>query len=624
MSDRKAFQLDEFEPTNYKIWKSKVVEELKGLDYNSLKTKTYDNLFLEPIYFGSENKELLANLSLPFENNFVRSHHFSTNFLDFPISQPNFEQNPKQFNQNLQVDLQMGLSSIFAEINTNTRSVSIYSKDEIHHIFENIDLSQNEISLLFNLSFQNYVDEFLQFFSDSKNSNILKINLLVSPFLEFIANGYFPLNKMNLSQLLTNHVEKVSRYFPNSNTILIDSSTFADSGGNAINELSLAISQFVEILELLENDFSVADLSNKIIFQFSLSPFFMNDIAKIRAFRMLMAKVLEQYKIQHFDYQIWGKSNLFYRTNSEEFTNILRATTESFAGILSQCDRIIIYPHNFRTQIPNDFSRRIARNSQIILTHESHLNKVIDSAGGSSFLENHTISLAEQSWKVFQEIENFGGFFNAFSQNFIQQQIDNSRKAKINDINRRKLSLIGTNVYVKNNSEFSVTELPIVYFKKFEFPTKDVQKLNFSHAGFHFEQLQIFVKNQIEKSIQILGIGEISDYKLRSDFAKSLFETAFFEVNSPQSKILTFEQLHNEIQNSNSKVVVLASKDKFYEELIKNPQNKIQSDKIIVLAGLPKNEIEIYKKLGISDFIYSGMDAFTFLSNLANNLFGEK
>lgn len=617
-------QLDEFDKPTFELWKTKVFDELKGLEFFSLKTKTYDNFFLEPIYTFNENKEILANLSLPFENNFVRNHHFSPNFLDFPISQPNFEQNPKQFNQNLQIDLQMGLSSIFVEINTNTRSVSIQSKDDIHQIFENIDLSKTEISLLFNLSEQNFVDEFINFFHEIPQTETIQKNLLVSPFLEFIANGNFPKNKHNLSQLLANHIKKVNPHFPNSNTILIDSSIFADSGGNAINELSLAISQFVEILELLENDFSVADLSKEIIFQFSLSPFFMNDIAKIRAFRILMANVLEQYKIQHFDYQIWGKSNLFYRTNSEEFTNILRATTESFAGILAQCDRIMIYPHNFRTAIPNDFSRRISRNTQIILNNESHLNKVIDSAGGSYFLENQTISLAEQSWKAFQEIENSGGFFNAFSQNFIQLQIDSSRKNKISDINRRKLSLIGTNIYVKNTSEFSVSELQNVYFKKFEFPTENVEKLNFSHAGFHFENLQIFVKTQLDKTIQILGIGEISDYKLRAEFSKSLFETAFFDVNLSKSKILTFEELHNEIQNSKSKVVVLASKDKFYEELIKNPQNKIQSEKIIILAGLPKNEIEIYKNLGISDFIYSGMDVFTFLSNIAFNLFGKK
>jgi methylmalonyl-CoA mutase len=617
-------QLDEFDKPSFELWKTKVFDELKGLEFFSLKTKTYDNFFLEPIYTFNENKEILANLSLPFENNYVRNHHFSPNFLDFPISQPNFEQNPKQFNQNLQIDLQMGLSSIFAEINTNTRSVSIQSKDDIHQILENIDLSKTEISLLFNLSEQNFVDEFINFFHEIPQTETIQKNLLVSPFLEFIANGNFPKNKHNLSQLLANHIKKVNPHFPNSNTILIDSSIFADSGGNAINELSLAISQFVEILELLENDFSVADLSKEIIFQFSLSPFFMNDIAKIRAFRILMANVLEQYKIQHFDYQIWGKSNLFYRTNSEEFTNILRATTESFAGILAQCDRIMIYPHNFRTAIPNDFSRRISRNTQIILNNESHLNKVIDSAGGSYFLENQTISLAEQSWKAFQEIENSGGFFNAFSQNFIQLQIDSSRKNKISDINRRKLSLIGTNIYVKNTSEFSVSELQNVYFKKFEFPTENVEKLNFSHAGFHFENLQIFVKTQLDKTIQILGIGEISDYKLRAEFSKSLFETAFFDVNLSKSKILTFEELHNEIQNSKSKVVVLASKDKFYEELIKNPQNKIQSEKIIILAGLPKNEIEIYKNLGISDFIYSGMDVFTFLSNIAFNLFGKK
>ncbi len=617
-------QLDEFDKPTFELWKTKVFDELKGLEFFSLKTKTYDNFFLEPIYTFNENKEILANLSLPFENNYVRNHHFSPNFLDFPISQPNFEQNPKQFNQNLQIDLQMGLSSIFVEINTNTRSVSIQSKDDIHQIFENIDLSKTEISLLFNLSEQNFVDEFINFFHEIPQTETIQKNLLVSPFLEFIANGNFPKNKHNLSQLLANHIKKVNLHFPNSNTILIDSSIFADSGGNAINELSLAISQFVEILELLENDFSVADLSKEIIFQFSLSPFFMNDIAKIRAFRILMANVLEQYKIQHFDYQIWGKSNLFYRTNSEEFTNILRATTESFAGILAQCDRIMIYPHNFRTAIPNDFSRRISRNTQIILNNESHLNKVIDSAGGSYFLENQTISLAEQSWKAFQEIENSGGFFNAFSQNFIQLQIDSSRKNKISDINRRKLSLIGTNIYVKNTSEFSVSELQNVYFKKFEFPTENVEKLNFSHAGFHFENLQIFVKTQLDKTIQILGIGEISDYKLRAEFSKSLFETAFFDVNLSKSKILTFEELHNEIQNSKSKVVVLASKDKFYEELIKNPQNKIQSEKIIILAGLPKNEIEIYKNLGISDFIYSGMDVFTFLSNIAFNLFGKK
>ena len=102
-------------------------------------------------------------------------------------------------------------------------------------------------------------------------------------------------------------------------------------------------------------------------------------------------------------------------------------------------------------RIPDSFSRRIARNTQTILREESHLDQVIDAAGGSYYIECLTEEIAKKAWELFQKIEEDGGIFEALSKGIIQSAISEVAKLREKDINKRKNVIVGTNMFADVN-----------------------------------------------------------------------------------------------------------------------------------------------------------------------------
>src|SRR5579863_5552083 len=103
--------------------------------------------------------------------------------------------------------------------------------------------------------------------------------------------------------------------------------------------------------------------------------------------------------------------------------NILRATIAVFAAALGGADAITVLPFTAARGLPDRFARRIARNSQLLLSEESHLHKVADPAAGSGAVENLTDELCQAAWALFQEIEVAGGMAAAIETGLIQSKV---------------------------------------------------------------------------------------------------------------------------------------------------------------------------------------------------------
>lgn len=101
----------------------------------------------------------------------------------------------------------------------------------------------------------------------------------------------------------------------------------------------------------------------------------------------------------------------FNQTLFDAHVNLLRSQTEAMSAALAGVDSITVTPFDAPFQTPDEFSQRIARNQQLLLKEESHLDKVADPAGGSYYVETLTVSLAQEAWKLFMEVDARGGFF---------------------------------------------------------------------------------------------------------------------------------------------------------------------------------------------------------------------
>jgi methylmalonyl-CoA mutase len=173
------------------------------------------------------------------------------------------------------------------------------------------------------------------------------------------------------------------------------------------------------------------------------------EIAKLRALRMLWSRVVavlggneDAQKLSlHVRTSQWNKSVC------DPHNNILRATVEALAGVLGGCDSLQVGAFDEVVRPLDDFSRRIARNTQLILQKECNLTRVIDPAGGSWFAEMVTAELADRAWPLFQEVEKLGGMAAALREGFAQEAIHAVAAEKIQAVACRRDSIVGVNQY---------------------------------------------------------------------------------------------------------------------------------------------------------------------------------
>jgi methylmalonyl-CoA mutase len=132
---------------------------------------------------------------------------------------------------------------------------------------------------------------------------------------------------------------------------------------------------------------------------------------------------------------------------------MLRTTTEAFSAVIGGVDSMHTNPFDESFSTPDNFSRRIARNTQIILKEETHLDSLIDPAGGSYFVEKLTDDIAGEAWKLFQQIEDKGGIAEALTSGFINEIISTVVENRKKDYSKRKSVLVGSNMYANMKEE---------------------------------------------------------------------------------------------------------------------------------------------------------------------------
>jgi methylmalonyl-CoA mutase len=132
---------------------------------------------------------------------------------------------------------------------------------------------------------------------------------------------------------------------------------------------------------------------------------------------------------------------------------MLRTQTEAMSAILGGTDSLTVEPFDITFRQPDEFSERIARNQQLILKEEAYFDKVADPAAGSYYIENLTNLIADNSWKLFLEIEEKGGFLTCLRSGYIQKKLTESAGKRKADIASGKEILLGSNRFPDTNEK---------------------------------------------------------------------------------------------------------------------------------------------------------------------------
>lgn len=192
-------------------------------------------------------------------------------------------------------------------------------------------------------------------------------------------------------------------------------------------------------------------------------------IAKLRALRVLHAKLMEAAGIAPFEPHIHAETSRRMLTRLDPHVNMLRATTAVFAAAVGGADSITALPFSQPLGYPDPFARRTARNTQLVLMEESHLHQAGDPAAGSGLYESYTQALCEKAWEGFQAIEREGGVIEALVSGHIQTEVKTARATLDAQINAGERHLTGTTIF-QLESEYPVD---VEEVKPITLPLKD-------------------------------------------------------------------------------------------------------------------------------------------------------
>ncbi|MGE3875010.1 MAG: methylmalonyl-CoA mutase subunit beta [Parvibaculaceae bacterium] len=170
-------------------------------------------------------------------------------------------------------------------------------------------------------------------------------------------------------------------------------------------------------------------------------------LAKFRAARLLWSRILAATGLSRDAIVLHGETSWRMMTAVDAHTNILRTTAAVFAAALGGADRITVLPFSLAQGLPDEFARRIARNTQTILQEESQLWRVGDPASGAGYIEHLTRSLCERAWSLFQDIEKQGGIVAAVDSGKLAALVAEKRREKLARFESRAETIIGVTAY---------------------------------------------------------------------------------------------------------------------------------------------------------------------------------
>ncbi|MDR1701498.1 MAG: acyl-CoA mutase large subunit family protein [Sporomusaceae bacterium] len=687
----------DFAPATYEEWKLAAEKALKGAPFDrKMMTKTYEEITLKPIYRQEDLGEGVFADSMPGSAPFVRSvktdGYLQNSWL---IAQECNQSQPQEVNAVLKNELRRGLEAVHLRLDTASslcldpdtappeqiadQGVSVCSLRDIEQIFAGLDISAAPLRIECGASALPIL-ALLAAYGEKQLSKSLNGAIVADPIGALAKGGSLDTTLDALYDQMAATIKWAAQDAPQLRTTLAGVSSYHDAGANAVQELAFAVATAVEYArEMDKRGIEFAAFAQHLQFGVSLGANMFMELAKVRALRLLWSQVCAAYGTESAACaaNIHARTSFFTKTIYDPYVNLLRTTTESFAGAVGGVDSMHVGAFDEIARRADEFSRRIARNTQIMLQKECNLLQPIDPAGGSWYIETITEDLARKAWELFAKIEAAGGMVSALTNELPQKETAKTYAARMANLGNRKNVIVGTNSYANlgekllaaepadlRQREIRIQEIrelkkkPLasteivsaeeraaaktmlaaikaaaagctsgeIYgaLKETGANTPVIKPLTLRRNAEIFENLRQATENYVAKTgdnvrVFSANLGPIPQHKARADFSRGFFEVGAFQVIGNDG-FKTVEEAAEAAAKENPDVVVICSTDKTYPELVP-PLAKLLKEKIagvkIFLAGQAPPELRpIYTEAGVDDFIFMGADCYKVLAEL--------
>ncbi|MDR2389401.1 MAG: methylmalonyl-CoA mutase small subunit [Tannerellaceae bacterium] len=601
MADLKEKLFSEFPPISTEEWMTKITADLKGAPFEKkLVWKTSEGFSVNPFYRTEDIEGMKTIASLPGE---------------FPYIRGTKKNNDWKIRQNIDVtDFKTANKKALGLLQKGITSLGFHFKgDDVNP--ENIETLLNGIS-----------PENVELNFKTCNLKTETLITILGDYLKktgadldhcFGSVNYNPFKKPLVKGQTADHwieqaanVLRASEDLPRYKVFAVDACLLSDAGAYISQELGYALAWGNEIIAgLSDAGFPVDAIARKIKFNFGIGANYFMEIAKFRAARWLWAEIVAAYnpgstcrcacKMNAHAQTSWWNQTLY-----DAHVNLLRTQTEAMSAAIAGVDSIAVSPFDETYQTPEEFSERIARNQQLLLKEECHLDKVVDPSAGSYYIEVLTASLAEVAWKLFLETEDKGGFYALTKTGEVQNAVKASSTARKKAVATRREILLGTNQY-PNFTETAAAKLTCFPEHEHECGCEKetvLPRLDFSRGASEFEALRLRVeKSGKSPKVFMLTIGNLAMRLARSQFSSNFFACAGYKIIDNLG-FDTVEAGIDAAMKAEADVVVLCSSDEEYAELALPAYQALGGRAEFVIAGAPACSDEL-KAQGINNFV---------------------
>ncbi len=330
--------------------------------------------------------------------------------------------------------------------------VAIDSVEDMKILFDSIPLSEMSVSMTMNGAVLPILASYivagleqgvkLEELQGTIQNDILK---------EFMVRNTYIYPPEPSMRIVADIIEYTAKKMPKFNSISISGYHMHEAGATAVQELAYTIADGEEYVKAaLSKGLDVDEFAPRLSFFFAIGMNFFMEIAKLRAARLLWAKTMAKYnpkKPMSSALRTHCQTSGVSLTEKDPYNNVIRTTVEAMAAVLGGTQSLHTNALDEAIALPTDFSARIARNTQLILQHETAITKVVDPLGGSYYIESLTASLVAHAEALIAEANEVGGMTKAIEAGIPKQKIEESAARKQARIDRVEEVIVGVNKY---------------------------------------------------------------------------------------------------------------------------------------------------------------------------------
>jgi methylmalonyl-CoA mutase len=462
--------MTEFAQKTLADWDALASKDLKGKSPETLTWDTPEGIKVKPLYTAADLEGLEAQDTLPGFPPFLRGPR-ATMYAAKPWTVRQYagfstaEESNKFYRKNLAAG-QQGISVAF-DLATHRgydsdhprvvgdvgkAGVAIDSVEDMKILFDGIPLDKMSVSMTMNGAVLPVLAGYIVAAEEQGVSQDLLSGTIQNDILkEFMVRNTYIYPPAPSMRIIADIIEYTSKNMPKFNSISISGYHMQEAGATAVQELAFTLADGLEYVRAAQGrGLKIDDFAGRLSFFWAIGMNFFMEIAKMRAGRLLWARIIKQFdpqKPSSMALRTHCQTSGVSLTEKDAYNNVIRTTIEAMAAVLGGTQSLHTNALDEAIALPTPFSARIARNTQLIIQEETGIPNVIDPLAGSYYVESLTHALAEEAWKLIQEVEELGGMTKAVESGMPKMKIEEAAARRQARIDRGEEVVVGVNKY---------------------------------------------------------------------------------------------------------------------------------------------------------------------------------